>query len=768
MNLRPLPMEQGRTYRRHTYRPHAADNPSSRIDDILISPSLEAIAAPEQHIVVTRDSDHSPLLASLDVRSLGFTLAPPCPIRERQPRLKTPVCKQGLANFKSGVALEHAGEIRVLKRRAADLLKDAAFLTNTIGTAEHKAVLQTNARREIAEHVVSLGEQIQAFMTDKVMQCATACLEFTGPATPTHTHGPNTKAHRVLTENLDTSRKLQKSVTELQDLAELKEAPSEDIVQYTQSALEGIREVVTTHNAQHKRQLPEPPQHDDIEFIGSKGQGEWNDWRRAAEGNINQLGRERKGLYTQKRDKGLQKARSYIQHMYATNQKGANKIINGIAKSTEITALKDGAGKVVHDAQLVRKLAHEYYQKQATPVATMTEQHESSDHFGFEWEDEKLDGFKIETKVGKPGYGTLSIFNLMKDKARFDRHLGRLSNNKAPGPDQVANELIKNLPEELLETIHTLYILMYVTATTPQHFKESSTILLHKKGDPLMLQNYRPICLANTVSKLYTCMLASSIAQFAEHYDVLSNSQEGFRSRRNTTRCLQLFHNILVDAKLTHKDLYAMYIDFSSAFNTVSHNRLLIIMRELGFPEDCLEVIKSIYDGATTVIQVAGGGTDPVKIMRGTLQGDSLSPLLFIIFMEPLTRWLQSRGRGATPGCLKTGVAPKGVKSCTIGCLGYADDLLALTNSARDLAIQALKIERFAKFSGLDINVGKCAVSAILHGRAEQKGISSLGATLMISSQNNGYSTMMTSMINCAGSSQRKEEVSLQLMGNAE
>ena len=43
---------------------------------------------------------------------------------------------------------------------------------------------------------------------------------------------------------------------------------------------------------------------------------------------------------------------------------------------------------------------------------------------------------------------------------------------------------------------------MHMTATTPQYFKESNTILLYKKDDPLKLDNYTPICLANTIAKL--------------------------------------------------------------------------------------------------------------------------------------------------------------------------------------------------------------------------------------------------------------------------
>ena len=191
---------------------------------------------------------------------------------------------------------------------------------------------------------------------------------------------------------------------------------------------------------------------------------------------------------------------------------------------------------------------------------------------------------------------------------------------------------------------------MYMTAMAPDDFKESKTILLYKKGDPLSLENYRPICLAKTISKLWTGLLADCMAAYADHFDILSYSQEGFRSHHNTIRQMQLVQNIFTDARMFNQNLFVGYVDFSSAFNTIMHDKLLIIMKHLGFQEDCIEVIANLYQNAQTSFVVAGGETKPVKHGRGTLQGDSLSPLLFIIFMEPLMRWLHSSGRGYNLG----------------------------------------------------------------------------------------------------------------------
>jgi len=130
----------------------------------------------------------------------------------------------------------------------------------------------------------------------------------------------------------------------------------------------------------------------------------------------------------------------------------------------------------------------------------------------------------------------------------------------------------------LLEAIHSLFIFMYMTGTTPANWKISHTVLLHKKDCPLDLKNYRPIALAKTLAKLWTGMLAECISEYAEGFDILSSSQEGFRCQHNTIRQIQMVQQV------HGQIIYYLFSDISSAFNTVDHNRLLVVMHDLGFP----------------------------------------------------------------------------------------------------------------------------------------------------------------------------------------
>jgi hypothetical protein len=106
----------------------------------------------------------------------------------------------------------------------------------------------------------------------------------------------------------------------------------------------------------------------------------------------------------------------------------------------------------------------------------------------------------------------------------------------------------------------------------------------------------------------------------------------------------------LEDAKLYKQDVYALIVDFTSAFNTTDHDKLLIILFDLGFPTNAIDVVKNLYYQAHTRIRLPSGCTGDIPVERGTNQGDTLSPFLFLIYMEPLLRWLHAGNRGYMHG----------------------------------------------------------------------------------------------------------------------
>jgi len=158
-------------------------------------------------------------------------------------------------------------------------------------------------------------------------------------------------------------------------------------------------------------------------------------------------------------------------------------------------------------------------------------------------------------------------------------------------------------------------------------------------------------------------------------------------------------------------------------------------MSDLGFPPDSIGVVAGIYSNVATRVVLHRATrltTGPIAVGRGTIQGDTLSPLIFLLYIEPLLRWLNTGSRGYTPrfhtpDTTSSDVDPQlEANGPCYSALAFADDLAALTSSTADLLVQFNKITSYCSWGGLSLNPTKCAVTGALHRHV----LTGLAATL--------------------------------------
>ena len=110
------------------------------------------------------------------------------------------------------------------------------------------------------------------------------------------------------------------------------------------------------------------------------------------------------------------------------------------------------------------------------------------------------------------------------------RPLRRTPNHKAAGQDGVPGLVLKHMPPVFHEDIHLLFQAVAITGISPPAWLQSNTILLYKKGDPTILDNYRPITLANALYKLWATCIVILASDFIESHKIPSPEQEGLRA----------------------------------------------------------------------------------------------------------------------------------------------------------------------------------------------------------------------------------------------
>ena len=125
-------------------------------------------------------------------------------------------------------------------------------------------------------------------------------------------------------------------------------------------------------------------------------------------------------------------------------------------------------------------------------------------------------------------------------------------------------------------------------------------------------------------------------------------------------------------------------------------------MKDLGYPEDAVKLVGNIYSHSNTIfVGKHFGQTQKIPIQSRTIQGDTLSPYLFITFLEPLLRWLQNGKHEYTLGTSKI----------TINSTAYADDLAIITNKLTLLQNQLNKLDKYCAWVGMDLGITKCAIT---------------------------------------------------------
>lgn len=234
----------------------------------------------------------------------------------------------------------------------------------------------------------------------------------------------------------------------------------------------------------------------------------------------------------------------------------------------------------------------------------------------------------IRTLIDPP----LNAIDLLT-RQMYNECVRKLSNGKSPGEDNITNTIIKLLPEETHSFLFDYMRMCWLAKTTPTCWKETTTVMIHKKDDPHVVGNYRPIGLTNTLGKLHTAIIARILITLCECGDnpILSNSQSGSREQKSCISALQYLSGLAEDSHLHDSNLYLCYIDLKAAYPSVQISRLCEILHKMQLPEDIIAIIKDLYVHATTTLRLPTGMTDKLPIKCGLIQGDSLSPILFLL-----------------------------------------------------------------------------------------------------------------------------------------
>jgi len=251
-----------------------------------------------------------------------------------------------------------------------------------------------------------------------------------------------------------------------------------------------------------------------------------------------------------------------------------------------------------------------------------------------------------------PGPPTPSISNLIITESGILKLLQQLDTTKASGPDNIPNKLLKELAIYLAPVLTSLYNQSLQTGNLPSDWLTASVTPVFKKGNRSLASNYRPISLVSVACKILEHCIVSHVMEHFDKYNILSPFQHGFRKNRSCESQLALtIHDILTKHSRSGRVDIAV-LDFSKAFDTVPHTRLLTKLKHYGVTGNTLSWIKTFITGRTQRVVVEGRGSRLADVRSGVPQGTCLGPVLFLAFINDLPCHVQTQIRLFADDCL--------------------------------------------------------------------------------------------------------------------
>ena len=197
-------------------------------------------------------------------------------------------------------------------------------------------------------------------------------------------------------------------------------------------------------------------------------------------------------------------------------------------------------------------------------------------------------------------------------------------------------KMLKYIKYQIALPLSHLFTLSVTTGVFPAKLKTSKTIPIFKAGDRYSCDNYRPISLLSTISKILEKIVANSLVNHLELNNLLYENQFGFLRNRSTIHNVTKLTNRISRDINEKKFVIGIFLDLKKAFDCVSHDILLSKLQKMGINDLALDWFTDYLSNRYQYTDVGGFKSSEKIIDISVLQGSILGPILFLCFINDL------------------------------------------------------------------------------------------------------------------------------------
>ena len=208
--------------------------------------------------------------------------------------------------------------------------------------------------------------------------------------------------------------------------------------------------------------------------------------------------------------------------------------------------------------------------------------------------------------------------------------------NKTPGPDGIRTKDLQCINKRISPIIAKLINLSIQEGKVPRGLKVSIVRPVYKKEDHLIFTNYRPISLLNIIEKIMERCISNRLNDYLVKYNIISNKQFGFQKNKSTSDLLEEFSNEINYNLNNNFHSLGLFIDFSKAFDTLCHTKLLQALDNVGVRGPLLKWFVDYLDNRQMQVKINDTLSEVKHVMTGVPQGSILGPLLYLIYVNDM------------------------------------------------------------------------------------------------------------------------------------